>query len=259
MSAVFKAEWNEADHPRAPAGTSEGGQFVGDKVSIEDLQKEAKKRLANREQAFGGSEVLHELTSPYRQNPEALDEIQSVASKSSFDSTVKALDSQMAWQSGWAALKPEWEAAQRAGGNGQMSKTAKEEMNNPGWKYKEPLSESDHKAFAARREWMQQKFRELHGEEIEVYRGVKGAYAKKLPESGEVDLPGYALSSWTVDEFDAHEFAGSKGRVLRTKIKASDIWMLPRVGIESALKIADARNEVVILNTSKTRKAEVVR
>lgn len=34
LSLLRKAEWNEEDHPRAPAGTSEGGQFTASETSI---------------------------------------------------------------------------------------------------------------------------------------------------------------------------------------------------------------------------------
>lgn len=275
LEKAFK-EWNEADHPRVPAGSSEGGQFTSSDggsgepsklIPIEDLIAEAKKRMKKYENLWQAPEALVILVSPLRQTKEALEEMQYVASASSFDAMVRTVSSKMKWQLGWAAAADEWEAANHLGGNKQASKLTKEELSGPPQGYSRPrlaFTEEDKKAYRARQAWMQKKFRQEYGEEIELYRGVKGAYAKKLPESGEVDLPAYALSSWSANAYDAQQFMGKtpaarrSGRLLKTKVKVSDIWLLPRVGTEDVIRVADARDEVVVLNKDKTRRATVI-
>jgi hypothetical protein len=137
-----------------------------------------------------------------------------------------------------------------------MGKLTKEELAAPvDYRNKGELSPDDIKAFEARREWMQARFREQYGEEATFYRGVSGRYAGGLPDLREPnEVKTYALSSWTPRRSIANEFAkGSAGLVVATTIRASDVWLMPRRGVESPFRIADAKDEVVILNKGKTR------
>lgn len=162
----------------------------------------------------------------------------------------------------------------------------------------EPLSDVEIAGFRARQKWHQDKFRELYPEGLEVYRGVTGKTARKpyldaigdyqserdrvgaehqrrveetgdygrarpVVESGPVPAPQYGLASWTKNRFEASEFAyGVKGNkagvIIKTKITADDIWMFPRLGVESPFRIVDAAAEVVLLNRDQERISNVV-
>jgi len=161
----------------------------------------------------------------------------------------------------------EWQAAAKLGGNAQVSKTTASELNDSiagegSFRFRskyQDLTNSDIEAFKARQAWMADRFKEEYGSEVVVYRGVSKSFAKGLPNSGEVDLPGYSLSSWTVSRSAAAEFAsGKNGRVVKAMIKPEDVWLLPRRGVESPIKVADAGDEIVVLNRTKTRRAEIV-
>lgn len=256
LGALLKAEWNEEDHPRDEDGKFTDGGGGDDELNAH-LIKEAGKKI--KEKGLRASTVAYAINAPLRRTEEGMQEARQVLrTAGDYDAVERVLGSQVMWEQegGWATAVDEWEAAQRLGGNGVTSKTTKDEFKRDS--SRTALNDKELSGFKARREWMQQKFREVHGDEVEVYRGVKGAYAKKLPESGEVDLPSYALSSWSLSSTDAREFSGKTGRVIKTKIKAEDVWLLPATGVRSPHTIADAGNEVVVLNTGKTRRATVL-
>lgn len=236
------------DQPRDEHGRWTSGALVA--------EGEKRMRESRRYNSLGSnSDTLATLAYPGRRTKDGMDEIRHVAEKAgSLDSAVRAIDSQTKWGGAWATAIDEWRAAEAAGGNGAMSRTTKEELaGGAGWRDKGPLSDSDRQAFAARREWMQQQFRKEYGKKLTVYRGVHGAYAKKVDD----ELPSYALSSWTPDRSVAMQFAkGKAGLVVATEITADDVWILPRRGVEGVLKVADARDEIVILNKGKARKVK---
>ena len=124
------------------------------------------------------------------------------------------------------------------------------------------MSDSDVAAFAARREFAIAALRAEHGDEVTLYRGVKGAQARKLQESGsdDVDLGVRSLSSFATSRTSAGEFAGKKGVIVEVKVPVEDAWMvrdvMPRRMINN---FSDDAGEVVLLNKAKTRKAKIVR
>lgn len=275
---IGKADWDESKHPREPAGSEKGGEFIdaggaslsdtkGQSVfsgKIKDRQGEddselelklariAKEKL--RRLGFHAGDVVYTIDAPLRRTEEGLDEIRHVMrAVDDFDIMDRVVNSQTRWGSSWAVATDEWEAAQRLGGNGNMGRETKEKLKQKG----NPLSEKEVKGFEARREWMQQKFREKYGDEVEVYRGVKGAYAKKLTLAKDIDLPSYTLSSWSVNAYDAMQFAGKAGHVLKTTIKAEDVWLLPSNGVQSPIKVSDEHDEIVVLNREKTRRVKL--
>lgn len=261
--ALDKAEWRAEEHPRdergrfaeKPAATPSDEELIALGTAME---REAARRGFGRR-----SDTAQTLAYANRRTEEAMDEIRTVVGQSDFPSAVRVIDSGADWQGGWATALDEWEAANRLGGNGQMSRATRNEFEGKTRTWltpeRKPLSESELRAFEARQRWMQEQFRKEYGDEVEVYRGVSGAYAKKLPSQGEAEIPVYALSSWTTDILVAKEFArGRNGKILKTKVKAKDVWLLPRRGVESVIRVADARDEIVVLNREKTVRVEVL-
>lgn len=184
--------------------------------------------------------------------------IEHVESKSSTESMYRAMESGNSWQgTAWESATDEWSAAERLGGNGSTSKTTKELLSTSS-----PLSDTDVAAFAARREFAVAALRAEHGDEVTLYRGVKGAQAKKIRDSGQddVDLGVRSLSSFATSKTSAAGFAGKNGVVVEVKVPVEDAWMvrdvMPRRMVNN---FSDDAGEVVLLNKGKTRKAKVVR
>lgn len=90
------------------------------------------------------------------------------------------------------------------------------------------------------------------------------AYQKAFHEaapkgSREVDLGVRGLSSWSTSEYDAGDFAGEKGAVLKMKIKASDVWHYTgATGARGVIRYVEDAGEVVVHSKTKTRRAEYV-
>lgn len=237
-------------------GGKEHNQKSHGNWSRENLIAEGRQRLAKAERSGipKNSDVIYTLASPLRQTEEAIDEIEYVANASSFDGAKRAIDSQTKWQGGWASAVDEWQAANDLGGNKLMSRSTKDEIN-----YRKPpsITDDDMAAFGARRSWMQEQFKKEFGsDKVTVYRGVHGAYAQKNagPSGEQFDLPTYALSSWTANRSQASIFAMRRGFVASTEITAEDVWLMPRRGVQAVQRIADAMDEIVILNKAPTRR-----
>lgn len=184
--------------------------------------------------------------------------IEHIESKSSTESMYRAMESGNSWQgTAWESATDEWSAAERLGGNGSTSKTTKELLLTSS-----QLSDSDVSAFAARREFAVAALRAEHGDEVTLYRGVKGAQAKKIRESeqDDIDLGVRSLSSFATSKTSAAGFAGKNGVVVEVKVPVEDAWMvrnaMPRRMVNN---FSDDAGEVVLLNKGKTRKARVVR
>lgn len=260
----------DPSQPRHPRGHPDGGQWTS-----ESLIAEGRRRLneAKSKNTLGGSDAEYTLSSEFRRTEDAVDEMLHTTNASNFASMDRAMSSKVQWGMGWAGAHDEWLAAEALGGNGAMSKltatTIAEKLAGSGYsRALLPLSAQDVAAFSARQRWHQAQFQTEFGGEVTLYRGVTGAYAKKLfaaaPTSGpaegvmQVDMPTYALSSWTPSRGVANEFAkGKTGIVVSTVVRAQDVWMMPRRGTESVLRVADARDEVVVLNKTPTRRVKV--
>lgn len=256
--------WGHAGRPGLVGGSAVGSSRPAPTgtMSRADLIAEAQKRERASSGPFGSnSTMLENLAYPLRQSDEAFDEIERVVAASNFDSAQRAIDSQARWQGDWVGALDEWQAAAQLGANGAMSTTTQEGLRDARtaegmyrFRFKlTDLSATDIQAFTARKAWMEDRFRQEYGtDEVVVYRGVDRAYAKKLPSTGAVEIPSYGLSSWTTDPGVAREFArGKNGKVLKTTIRAADVWLLPRRGIEDVIRVADARGEIVVINRAR--------
>ena len=183
--------------------------------------------------------------------------IEHVEGKSSTQSMYRAMESGNEWQgTAWESATDEWAAAEKLGGNGSASKTTKELLAKSA-----AMSESDVSAFAARREFAVAALRAEHGDEVTLYRGIKGAQARKIRESGQedVDLGVRSLASFATSRTSAAGFAGKNGVVVEVKVPVEDAWMVRDVmPCRMIHNFSDDAGEVVLLNKKKTRKAKVV-
>jgi hypothetical protein len=166
----------------------------------------------------------------------------------------------------------EWDAATRLGGNtdvpkgGQGLAGVKERLAGAPSStfahddYKR-MDEKTLTAFHERQKAHQDFFRSQHGNEVTVYRGIKGPQARKIKLAGpgdDVEVATHALSSWSTSSYDAGEFAGKSGVVLETTVKAEDIWFTSKLGARGVIRFIEDREEIVALNRSNTVKAKYV-
>jgi hypothetical protein len=169
------------------------------------------------------------------------------------------MDSEKAWGTGWAAATDEWQAAQALGANDSVSKATREEISSRG----KPLSDTDLSAFRERGSLLQTSLADEHPSgEVELYRGIKGAQAKKLggEVGGEVELGVHGLSSWSTSRSVAAEFSGKSGRILSTTVKIKDVWSTgEHIMAHQIIRFSDQHGEYVIKTSGKTRAARVVR
>lgn len=280
--------WDEEAHPREPAGEEGGGQFtaagggVGPMELPEDqrasMQKKFAKRLGDKSSHRGldNDTVLYAFGAPLRaenQSPETWALADHIAKATDDDTMLNVLHSQNTWSLNWVGATREWRAADAAGGNGTYSRGTKDAFEDPERftseerKKTRPLEAKEQKAFEARRQFVQEYFRKKYGDEVTVYRGIRGPQAKKIKENygakDEIDLPVYGLSSWSVSPGAASDFAMTgkasrqkfTGVVVKTTIKPEDVWLLPReVGPTDVIRFSEDRGEIVTLNKNKTRK-----
>ena len=242
-------------------GDGSGGNAAVSMTPSEGYRKDAATKAADAAKQGDKREIVSYVQ--YRQfrdagsdSPMAM--IEHVEKNSSTESMYRAMESGNSWQgTAWESATDEWAAAEKLGGNGSTSKTTKELLSASS-----ALSDSDVAAFAARREFAIAALRAEHGDEVTLYRGVKGAQARKLQESGsdDVDLGVRSLSSFATSRTSAGEFAGKKGVIVEVKVPVEDAWMvrdvMPRRMINN---FSDDAGEVVLLNKAKTRKAKIVR
>ncbi len=218
------------------------------------------------------SDTANELYYDARRTPELVAAVEEISSKSSIGSAIRVVDSGKAWGTGWIAAHDEWNAASKLGGSGSMPKAtiedAAEAASGSGWRKPKEMTEDALNAFKARREIFQKRLLAKNPDGfVTVYRGISGAQARKLIKENpakdqEVDLGVHQLSSWSMDEYDAGEFAfGPKrkkvGVVLSARIPIKDVWTAGRIG-QGVIRFEDTMNEVVTLNAQKTIKAKVV-
>ena len=127
------------------------------------------------------------------------------------------------------------------------------------------LSEKEVAAYRARTEFVQQYVKEKHGKEIELFRGVHGAQAKKISKAildeGEaaIDFAQYGLASWTTDVYDTNFFAYGKnlrgqGAVITFKANYRDVFSIDEIGVRSPLRFSEDRGEFVLINPSNVRR-----
>jgi hypothetical protein len=180
-------------------------------------------------------------------------------SSGSRESMLRATASLGQWATNWdSGAADEWAAAQALGANKTLAKHTREVVaERPG------LSGADLKAYEERTEFVQEYARAnvFKGEEeVEVFRGVRGAYAKRIPgEPGaEHDLKVYGLTSWTTSARKAQDFAGRGGTVVATKVKLKDVWNVQEIiNSTSIVRYSDDTGEVVVKSDASTRKVRV--
>ena len=170
-----------------------------------------------------------------------------VESATDRETMLGTMGSQYRWNIDHTGAAAEWAAAKALGGNGSGGSTKKEPT----------LSQKELDAYTARQEFTQDFVRANYGNEIEVYRGIKGLQAKKLREAieggaSEADVSVRSLASYSVSFKDAQEFAGGKGAVFKVKVKASDVWSTNELGVRDVVRFKEDRKEFVMLNRAKT-------
>jgi len=207
------------------------------------------------------------LSSPYRATDETDAMAEYMEKRSSRESMVRALSSQTSWNmgGGWA----EWAAAAKIVGR-ELPK------QSGGFYHRdEPeLSDDDLKAYEARAEFIQARIRERYGDEIMVFRGLKGAFARKVKEAAvkvdepgggyhyEAELPVRELSSWTPSARTAGDFAygynrrgqqkHGKGCVVSMQMKTDDVFNSNEVGAKNVIRFTDDHDELVMLGREPT-------
>ena len=183
--------------------------------------------------------------------------IEEVERASSTESMYRAMQSGNDWQGagGWESAADEWAAAQALGANTESSRATKQAIASM-----KELSEQDVAAFDARRKFAVESLRKEFGDEVTLYRGVKGAQAKKIKESGEdeVELGVRSIASFATIRGSAEDFAGKNGVVVEVKVPVEDAWMVRGVMPRGIVSFSDDAGEVVLMNRDKTRKARVV-
>jgi HK97 family phage portal protein len=192
-----------------------------------------------------------------QENKETSAMIERVEEAGGKDAMYRALQSGNDWQgTAWQSAADEWAAAEALGGNGTSSKATKDAVKGG-----KALSENDIKAFEARKQATIDHLRKEYGDEMTLYRGVKGSQAKKIRESSqdEVDLGVYSLSSFATSRASASGFAGKSGVVVEVKVPVEDAWMHRELMPRRIASYSDDAGEVVIHNKTKTRKARVSR
>lgn len=269
-TSVVVASYVEAEHPRHEEGSSWGGRWRS------KLDDEIIAAVKKTDRGWNNGDAYHMITSPYRRTLSVMQQARAMwrATGGDVRAVMRAMDSGAEWGLGWRVAYDEWDAASQVGGSGSMprdtadgiARLTKEEGG--GYGDRVPLSETDVEAFAARRKWHQDKFRELYPDGVTMYRGVSGKPAAKWTRSAEgsdeFEGPVWQLSSWTTSRGIAGTFAwGENGRgkgiVLEAHITADDIWMLPVYGGEGVLRVHDTKGEAVVLSPDLTRRARVVR
>jgi hypothetical protein len=212
------------------------------------------------------------LSSPYRATDQTDAMAQFMEKRSSRASMVRALSSQTSWNmgGGWA----EWAAAAKICG--------REAPPQPESYYGKPepdLSDDDLKAYKARMEFIQAHIRHQYGDEITVFRGLKGAFARKVKEAAvqvarevgnhfEAELPVRELSSWTPSQSTAEDFAygytrsgrnkHGKGIVVSMTMKTDDVFNSNEVGAKNVIRFTDDHDELVMLGREPTVKVRIV-
>jgi HK97 family phage portal protein len=184
--------------------------------------------------------------------------IEEVEKASSTESMYRAMQSGNDWQGagGWESAADEWAAAQALGANAGTSRATKQAISSM-----KELSEQDVAAFEARRKFAVESLRAEHGDEVTLYRGIKGSQAKKIKESGEeeVELGVRSIASFATVRGSAEGFAGKNGVVVEVRVPVEDAWMVRSAMPRRISSYSDDAGEVVLMNRANTRKARVVR
>jgi len=238
------------------------GVSVGDQGGVSGAyRKESAAKAVAAEKSGDRREIVSYIA--YRQFRDESSEtpmklIESVEKASSTESMYRAMQSGNDWQSagGWESVADEWAAANALGANGLSSRTTQSAL-----KSSQPLSETDLKAFEARRAFAVDALRKEYGDEITLYRGIKGSQAKKIKESGdsEVEFGVRSIASFATSSASASEFAGKNGVVVEVKVPVEDAWMVRGVMPRKIVSFSDDAGEVVLMNRTESRRGRVVR
>jgi hypothetical protein len=208
------------------------------------------------------SDTAIELTSQYRTTEQRRQEYARLAAASSRDSALRAMDSEKDWGTGWTNATDEWQAAQALGASSSVSKATKEAMSEEKVK---PLSDDDVKAFKERLDITHEHMLKENPEgTITVYRGIKGAQAKKaqgqIDDNNELELGVHGLSSWSTYPSTAAGFAGKKGVIVAMDVPIKDVWSAgSRVLGSQIVRFTDQHGEVVVKTSDPSRRVRVTR
>ena len=250
--------WDPSEHPR-----DERGRFARKPSAgyMAEVKADANARIAAEIKRTGvgyaGADVYYAL-GKRQSDEETFALAEHVEKASDREAMYRALGSQSEWNTKWATAIDEWNAAHGLGANGAMSRTTRDEL-----KGSKPLSDVELAAFSARMEFVQDIVGERIGKTLTLYRGFRGAYARKVLAAvgtdDVVDLPVYGLSSWTDNPRRAREFAGKAGVVVKATVSLSDVWNASGIGVQNVTRFSDDHGEVVTLNREATRRVTLFR
>jgi len=143
------------------------------------------------------------------------------------------------WISSPANAHGDWNAATELGGNGNAR------TDGSGGIPKSIPQEKLTAAYTARKRYIEAYFRKKYGDEIEVFRGLKGEQQKIVDSTNSGDrlsLPIRELSSFT----PIWPLARTFGSVVKFRIKAEDVWALPsELGVKPVQKFGSDVGEVI--------------
>lgn len=97
----------------------------------------------------------------------------------------------------------------------------------------------------------------LSGERQRRYEAAYHGYVGREQEPLELAVRG--LASWTTSAGDANDFAGPKGHIVATRIKAEDVWMQSGLGSRGVIRYMEDAEEIVTINRTSTRKVTYAR
>lgn len=286
---------------RTPFGT------FGGEVRFEGLKPDPeldKKIIAAvedevRRGKFPKDDAYYSITSPHRRTEALMAQVRHMwnATDGDVQAAMRAVESAAQWGTSWGDALDEWDAAWQLTGaeppkriKKLLAERTQEGARVGDYGQRPPLSPNDLKAYAARTEFLQARFREAYPNGVQVYRGITGkvpgrpwntagweslraAHVNSKAEtfskewyqaaSDVIEGPVWPLSSWTESRWQADNFAfGSKGTksgvILRTDITADDIWLIPAMGGQGPIRYEDVTGEYVVTTPSGKRKARLV-
>lgn len=249
--ALRKIEARPLRVPEGPVQLAPSTEYVT--TLRTELRQEVQKALA-RGSLTGGSEAVTDLA--YRSSDlTTFAMAQHVEAKAGRQAMLRALASGTEWNTQYAVASNEWLAAHRLGANQTMRASTKTAVKARA----EEFTDEMRAAMEARTQFVRAWAKQNYGDEITVYRGVKGKQAKQILASGAetVELDVYGLSSWTTSRSKARAFAGNRGVLLETKVKAKDVFWSNALGAKGIVRFADDSGELVVTTAKNARTARV--
>jgi 2'-5' RNA ligase len=229
---------------------------------VNDLRRDARSRIQSEKDRGVRDYAVRDIyfaLGHRADDPELFALAEHIEKASDRSTMFDVLESGIKWNGAYHEADKEWGAARALGANTAVPKGLKPSA----------LTDKEQRAFRARTEFVQAHVRahasmyELDGDEITVYRGIKGAQGKLVnaATSDEVDFGVRGLSSWTPHRGSAQLFAGrgSTGAVVATRAKLSDVfWVNNVMSSARIVNFSDDSYEVVLKSAQPVRRSKKV-